>query len=444
MKNLSEFVNLCNTVLEGNATAAQLEQLRELLHRDEAYRHAYQEQVKVHAYLTWQHGRASINEPIVTPPISTSPAKPRNWTAPMLGLALSLLIVVGGLTTWWQWNLARVPLVVISSTDPTYVKGARVFLDSVHLRQGTFRFRLDSGAEVEAVGPVDFELLSDMHLRIVQGSVTVDVGDDAIGFQVDTAEANIVDLGTRFGVSVSDAGQTDVVVFEGEVDVHPPSAKPQPKDRIANLKEGEAIRIDKSSVPKRLTSVVIRGDWNEVLEGSNHPSPVIVDLTDNGVHKQENRCYSVRAGGLRPSTRSYVGLGRPKWEPMPGQAFPEDMLGADVVLMYSRDRFYPQLEYYLHVSAPSRIFVWHDSRLATPDWLTDEFQKTDMKLRSSPWHTSNDIVSNLDNLDSDEVFVEYEVWQRDVPAGIVTLGGNHNRSRSWRFAMYGIAAKALD
>ncbi|CAE7353833.1 sigF, partial [Symbiodinium sp. CCMP2456] len=265
-----------------NATAAQLEQLRELLHRDEAYRHAYQEQVKVHAYLTWQHGRASINEPIVTPPISTSPAKPRNWTAPMLGLALSLLIVVGGLTTWWQWNLARVPLVVISSTDPTYVKGARVFLDSVHLRQGTFRFRLDSGAEVEAVGPVDFELLSDMHLRIVQGSVTVDVGDDAIGFQVDTAEANIVDLGTRFGVSVSDAGQTDVVVFEGEVDVHPPSAKPQPKDRIANLKEGEAIRIDKSSVPKRLTSVVIRGDWNEVLEGSNHPSPVIVDLTDNG------------------------------------------------------------------------------------------------------------------------------------------------------------------
>lgn len=443
MNDNSKFVNLCHAVLEGQASEAELAEFQKALREDPLCRQAYRDQMKIHAYLTWQHGRAAVDESLV---ISTKPEPPTRapqWNFPALGLALSLLILVAGLTGWWLSSAHGIPLVVISVTDLELAKGSRIYRKQIDIPRGSLKFRLDSGAEVEAIGPVQLELVSDMLLRVTRGSVTVDVGDDAIGFQVETAEAQIIDRGTRFGVSVRDSGETDVVVFEGAVDVQSPRQQAQPSQTIANLKEGEAIRVDKGSGSKRLTSVVVRGERDEVLAGNKDPIPVIADITDNGKHKRKNRCYSVRAKGLGPPTKSYVGLGLPKWRPLKGQRFPEEIRGADVVLMYSQDRYHPNLEYYLNLSVPSRLFVWHDTRLDPPDWLTQDFQKTDMKLRSGPWSPSNDIISLIEVPDGEDIYVEYEVWQRDVPAGTVTLGGNHNRAASVHYAMYGIAAKAL-
>ena len=39
------------------------------------------------------------------------------------------------------------------------------------------------------------------------------------GFAIKTPEAKVVDQGTEFGVAARDDGKTDVVVFEGKVDV---------------------------------------------------------------------------------------------------------------------------------------------------------------------------------------------------------------------------------
>ncbi|MBA2114213.1 FecR domain-containing protein [Bremerella alba] len=443
MNDKRKFVTLCHAVLEGQATESQVAEFQKTLREDPLCRQAYREQMKIHAYLTWQHGRAAVDESLVISAKPESPDATPSWNALHLGLALSILMLATGLTTWWLSSSSGVPLVVISATDSELSKGNRVYRKQIDFTEGSLKFRLDSGAEIEAIGPVQFELVSDMLLRVTRGSVTVDVGDDAVGFQVETAETKIVDLGTRFGVSVRDSGQTDVVVFEGAVDVHSPLKQSKPSRPIANLKEGEAIRVDKAGSSQRLTSVVVRGDRNEILAGNTEPTPVIVDITDNGRHKRKNRCYSVRAGALGPPTRSYVGLGLPKWRSLKGERFPEALRGSDVVLMYSQDRYYPKLEYYLNLSVPSRLFVWHDSRLAPPNWLTTDFQKTEMKLRSGPWSTSNDIIADLEVPEGEDIYVEYEVWQRDVPAGIVTLGGNHDNSRSWRYAMYGVAAKAL-
>lgn len=443
MSDKSRFVTLCNAVLEGQATESEVAEFQVALHDDPECRQAYREQMKIHAYLTWQHGRAAVDESLVISAKPDSPAATRTWNLSSLGLALSVLILAAALTGWWLSSSSGIPLVVISATDLEFAKGSRVYRKQIDISHGSLKFRLDSGAEVEAIGPAQFELISDMLMRVAHGSVTVDVGDDAVGFQVETTEAQIVDLGTRFGVSVRDSGETDVVVFEGAVDVHSHPGKSKPAGPVVNLKEGEAIRVDKGSGSKRLTSVVVRGDRNEVLAGNKDPVPVIVDITDNGKHKRKNRCYSVRVGSLGPPTKSYVGLGLPKWRPLKGQRFPDSMRGSDVVVMYSQDRYHPNLEYYVELSVPSRLFVWHDSRLNPPDWLTQDFQKTDMKLRSGPWAPSNDIISSIEVPDGEDIYVEYEVWQRDVTAGIVTLGGNHNRTSSLRFAMYGIAAKAL-
>ena len=87
-----------------------------------------------------------------------------------------------------------------------------------------------------------------MRWRLVlhRGVVTATVPESASGFVIDTDSAHVVDLGTAFGVSVSHAGQTDVCVFEGEVEVSkPPVGRKSQQTQL--LREGEAIRSSKAS-----------------------------------------------------------------------------------------------------------------------------------------------------------------------------------------------------
>ena len=56
-------------------------------------------------------------------------------------------------------------------------------------------------------------------LVLHQGVVAATIPESVVGFEVDTPLVHVADLGTSFGVSVSEAGLTDVSVFDGEVEV---------------------------------------------------------------------------------------------------------------------------------------------------------------------------------------------------------------------------------
>ena len=87
------------------------------------------------------------------------------------------------------------------------------------------------------------EFVDAMRLRLLRGSITTDVGTEAKGFVVETASASVLDIGTRFGMSVGDDGSTDIVVFEGEVEVHRAGQPLTQESRLASLVEGEAARM---------------------------------------------------------------------------------------------------------------------------------------------------------------------------------------------------------
>jgi hypothetical protein len=59
-----------------------------------------------------------------------------------------------------------------------------------------------------------------------------------VGFEVVTPAMDVVDLGTAFGVSVGADGETDVCVFEGEVEV----SRPVSEDVPQLVREGSAVR----------------------------------------------------------------------------------------------------------------------------------------------------------------------------------------------------------
>ena len=108
---------------------------------------------------------------------------------------------------------------------------------TIRLRSGFLRLEFDDGVEVTLQGPAEYELLAAGKTRLLSGLLTATVPPGAEGFTVDTPTAEVVDLGTAFGIDLRD-GIFHVSVFEGEVEVSPLDSA---ETRL--LKEGEAVQI---------------------------------------------------------------------------------------------------------------------------------------------------------------------------------------------------------
>lgn len=98
-------------------------------------------------------------------------------------------------------------------------EGARLGAGRLALAEGMASIRFDSGATVTLEAPAVLQVDSAMRCRLVEGSVVADVPESAHGFTILTDELEVIDLGTRFGVTNTPSGGANVFVFEGEVKV---------------------------------------------------------------------------------------------------------------------------------------------------------------------------------------------------------------------------------
>ena len=117
-------------------------------------------------------------------------------------------------------------------------QGDRFDKGKVHLETGLARLDFCNGATVTLQGPAEFEIVSPDRTVLSSGILTASVPDSAVGFKVLTPAMDVVDLGTAFGVSVGGNGETDVCVFEGEVEVSSTDSKNTPQ----LVREGSAVR----------------------------------------------------------------------------------------------------------------------------------------------------------------------------------------------------------
>jgi hypothetical protein len=86
------------------------------------------------------------------------------------------------------------------------------------IERGLAEIQFQCGARVVLEGPARLELLSVKSARLLQGKLTARVPAAATGFEILSPQAKVVDLGTEFGMAVSDDGTTDVFVFDGKVE----------------------------------------------------------------------------------------------------------------------------------------------------------------------------------------------------------------------------------
>lgn len=483
-QEILELTALCDAVVDGTLTDGQQARLTEWLGRSDAARRFYvqflglsaslhqyasemqTQQTLIHALLTWQQGRAAVPAPVVLAPMDSQTVRsiilsPLGRVLPVWGrvLAATAAVLIIGFAFWFGLNRVHtgvsvvipkgVSVEILAAVESPYQVGQRVVWERLEMKTGTLRFRISSGAVVDVEGPVALEIVDAMRLRLLRGNITTDVGTEAKGFEVETANARVLDIGTRFGVSVGNEGNTDIVVFEGEVEVHRAGKPLTRESRLASLYEGEAARLTaRDAKIQRLQSLALRGD-RLAIRGLNAPaSSVISNVTDNIKQANFYRCYTIVPGGMTEGApASLVRRGHRKltWQAQPGQPFPTELQGADVIGTFQAEGGRRALaDIHLDLARPCAVYVLFDSRAAPPDWLRRDFQDTGLRLRSGPWWPHLVETKNLTPDANNEIYIFHSVWRKAVPgSGRVTLGAPATKGVEHPYAMYGLAVKSL-
>lgn len=253
---------LTSAVMDGTATEAGQKELTELLRSDPAARDEYLALVDLHAMLATE--LASPPTPRKTTPVDgAGVSHGRRWSAAAVAItALAACLLISFLwmnsagESLTKMTREAQPDVAVQTdqsegfasvahlTDTTWEPGVEIKAGdrlgpaTVRLRGGFLRLEFDSGVQVTLEGPAEFELLSAERTRLRSGLLAANVPPGAEGFTVDTPSAEVVDLGTSFGIDLRDEGFADVSVFDGEVEI---ALRDASEKHL--LTEGDSVRI---------------------------------------------------------------------------------------------------------------------------------------------------------------------------------------------------------
>jgi hypothetical protein len=108
----------------------------------------------------------------------------------------------------------------------------------LNIDRGLAEVKFRAGAVVLLEGPARLELLTGNSARLLHGRLTGRVTGPVKGFELLSPRGKVIDLGTEFGVSVAEGGETDVYVFKGKVQAVGGDAK------VLDLTQAQSARID--------------------------------------------------------------------------------------------------------------------------------------------------------------------------------------------------------
>ena len=375
-------------------------------------------------------------------PVGATRKKSR-WFRFAWGAAAAAALVVISFVLWQSFAGISVEVVEAQGLNSDWNPGRRRTVRTLSLDTGRLQLKLPKGVLVTFEAPFDAEFVSDTRVRLRSGKAMVDVGSGGKGFSIVTTDANVIDLGTKFGVSVSPASATDVVVYEGSVDVFPPGSDGQSSNSKLTLAEGEGIRVSASSPARRLPFVPLGKDGH-FPEAANS-ADLISDITDNIVAGQTHRFYGLIRGGMRDGARVYTTGHFRLWRALVGEAFPQELVGADAICTFSPDRNETGLEITLTLKRPCNVFVLADASTPVPDWLKRDFTDTGLRVRSGPWVPRGKTPESIAPDALEKMHIVHAVWKKTVATpGAVVLGSPRAREKGRAPVMYGIAVKELN
>ncbi|MBA2112969.1 FecR domain-containing protein [Bremerella alba] len=112
------------------------------------------------------------------------------------------------------------------------------------LVEGSVQLRSRTGAEMIVQAPAVFTVHSAERVLLKVGECSVYAPKGAEGFRVLTPQAEVVDKGTRFSISVNESGEADVEVIEGAAEVFTTQETSEPIHTGLLLEAGEGRVIN--------------------------------------------------------------------------------------------------------------------------------------------------------------------------------------------------------
>lgn len=261
-----EFDEAVAAVCHGSLSDAQAGALNSLLKCNPAARDEYLLRLEIHARLAsdpdlfadFQARTMPLPPvtlpsflPVIHPPVP-APRRAGYGRRAWIAVAAGLAIVAGG---WWGWRawdspaqpgLTSTAVAMLNRTvDVEWQPGTAMPRQGAPLEPGWLRLETGlaqivfySGARIAIQGPAELELVSPNEANLRVGRLTAEVPPQARGFRIGTPRMNVRDLGTTFGLAVTE-GQAALHVFKGTVELLPSGDGARQE-----LREGEGVVVE--------------------------------------------------------------------------------------------------------------------------------------------------------------------------------------------------------
>jgi len=275
---------LCDRLLDGDFSPEDRACLEALVLGDPALRTLYVEIMHQHAALRQNASR--LGDVPLSEVLRAMPDEPMSKMIrfPRWPLQIAAAVLLG--FAIWQFVPHRTesPLATLIETNgarwensslPT-VPGSPLKAGRLRLESGVARLVFQSGAEVSLEGPAELELQGPNTCFLHTGALTAHVPEQARGFTVATAHAQLIDHGTDFGISADPGGRGQVQVLKGEVELrHERSGE----TRLLATHESAAITADHLT---QIPATEGEPDRYAFLRPNSAPHPTTLTLTTAG------------------------------------------------------------------------------------------------------------------------------------------------------------------
>lgn len=240
-----ELLKLIDKYIDEALTLEETEEFNDLLECSKDFRDLFRQRIRLHGDLANHYDAANV--PGITP-FEKSDTKKNSLLSISFLIAVAAVIALSFVINKQAVSKpTSMPIAEIKFNDGAelYSEGAVFKMSTLasgdyQLDTGMIELQMPNDVDLAIEAPAEFTLVSDTRINLTQGKISANVGEAGRGFEVLTPEGKIIDLGTRFGVSVSNNGQTEAHVFQGKINVVANKA-------VTELVEDQAITLHKST-----------------------------------------------------------------------------------------------------------------------------------------------------------------------------------------------------
>lgn len=221
----AELRQLTDQQLNDTLDAAGFARLEALLQNDAAARRDYLRYCFLHGELACAdsvlqaQGERELAEPITRATLSSPSTTTPNITAWLAcGSAAAVLLVFFCQALLWHPQAKTSTRVAVVASSKPSTQPQAMGRGTLRSQQDEARIRFRSGADVLLGSHSVLGVAGGDGGALFSGQLAARVTNPQTAFVVETSSMRVVDLGTEFGVSVNDQGETEVHVFDGLVE----------------------------------------------------------------------------------------------------------------------------------------------------------------------------------------------------------------------------------